>query len=138
MKKYQETGISKRLLADQIGVNHNSIQSWRTLYVQGGLSGLCSHNRKGNHPSVFSIEEHKVIQNKLNDPQNGLRGYNELLDWIEHEFSKGIKYNTLLKYCMRNFGSSVKVARKSHVKKDDQAVDTFKKTSPKSVEKPSQ
>lgn len=32
--------------------------------------------------------------------------HNELLDWIGHEFSKGIKYNTLLKYCVRNFGSS--------------------------------
>jgi hypothetical protein len=30
---------------------------------------------------------------------------------------------------MRNFGSSVKVARKSHVKKDELAVESFKKAS---------
>lgn len=136
MKKHQECGISKRLLAEQIGVNHNSVQSWRTMYAQGGLSRLCSHNKKGFRPSVFTKEEHSLIQAKLNDPQNGLRGYTELLDWIEQEFLKEIKYNTMLKYCMRNFGSSVKVARKSHVKKDEQAVDTFKKTSHKPVGKP--
>jgi transposase len=136
MKKHQESGISKRILAVQIGVNHNSIQSWRTMYAQGGLSRLCSHHKKGFRPSVFTKEEHSLIEDKLNDPKNGLRGYTELQEWIEQQFSKEIKYNTMLKYCMRNFGSSVKVARKSHVKKDEQAVDAFKKTSQKPVGKP--
>jgi transposase len=106
------------------------------MYAQGGLSRLCSHHKKGFRPSVFTKEEHSLIEDKLNDPKNGLRGYTELQEWIEQQFSKEIKYNTMLKYCMRNFGSSVKVARKSHVKKDEQAVDAFKKTSQKPVGKP--
>lgn len=129
MKKYQDKGISRRVLADHIGVDPNSVQSWRSMYEQGGLGLLCSHNRKGSGSSVFTLEEHQLIEQKLNDPQNGLKGYTELLDWVEQEFSKQIKYNTLLKYCRRNFGSRVKVARKSHVNKDAQAVETFKKTS---------
>lgn len=136
MKKEASNGISKRRLAEIIGVNHNSIQTWRTMYLQGGIERLCSHNKLGFHPSVFTATEHQVIEDKLNDPYNGLRGYIELLEWIETEFDKEIKYNTLLKYCVRNFGSKVKVARKSHVKKDEQAVDAFKKTSHKSVDKP--
>lgn len=136
MKKHQESGISKRLLADQIGVNHNSVQSWRTMYASGGLTRLCSHNKKGFRPSVFTKDEHNLIQDKLNDPKNGLRGYTELLEWIEQQFSKEVKYNTMLKYCMRNFGSSVKVARKSHIKKDEQSVNAFKKTSHKPAGKP--
>jgi transposase len=52
-----------------------------------------------------------------------------LQQWIEKEFNKEVKYNTILKYAMRNFGSSVKVARKSHVKKDELAVESFKKDS---------
>jgi transposase len=136
LKKHEEQGISKRELADLIGVNHNSIQTWRTIYVQGGITYLCSHRKKGFRPSVFTKDEHKVIEEKLNDPFNGLRGYKELLNWIEQEFGKDIKYNTLLKYCIRNFGSSVKVARKSHVKKDPQAVEAFKKTSHKSAGRP--
>ena len=64
-----------------------------------------------------------------------MRGYVELLDWVESTFKKEIKYNTLLKYTNREFGASVKVARKSHVKKDPEAVAAFKKTSLKSVQK---
>ena len=136
MKKDETNGISKRRLAEIIGVNHNSIQTWRTMYLEGGIEKLSSHNKVGFHPSVFTQMEHQVIEDKLKDPYNGIRGYKELLEWIENEFDKEIKYNTLLKYCVRNFGSKVKVARKSHVKKDDQAVEAFKKTSHKSVNKP--
>ena len=125
--KKHEQGISKRELADILGVNHNSIQSWRSLYLQGGIDAITSH--------IISYEDHLKIEKKLKDPKNGLRGYVELQNWIEKELGQSIKYNTLLKYSMRHFGSSVKVARKSHVNKDMNKVDAFKKTSVKSVKK---
>ena len=74
----------------------------------------------------FSKEEHEKIENKLNNPQNGIKGYIELLEWVNKEFAKEIKYIILLKYYQRHFGSKIKFARKSHVKKDNLIVDTFK------------
>jgi transposase len=133
IKKHESTGISKRALAELIGVNHNSIQTWRSMYFTGGIELLLSHKRIGYKPSLITAEEHEAIHRKLHDPQNGLHGYKELMRWIEQEFGKNIYYNTLYKYCVRKFGSSVKVARKSHVKKDLQAVEAFKKTSLKSA-----
>jgi hypothetical protein len=129
------TGISRRDLALAIGVDPNSITNWRTLYETGGIEAITSHKKTGFRPSVFTAVEHLAIEEKLNDPKNGLRGYVELQNWIEDEFKKEVKYNTLLKYSIKNFGSSVKVARKSHIKKDDEAVNTFKKTSVKTVKK---
>ncbi len=126
--KNHSNGISKRDLADRIGVNHNSVQTWRTMYEKGGIDLLCSHKKTGFRPSVFSKEEHKAIEQKLNDPYNGLPGYKELLSWIEQKFNKKVKYNTLLKYCIRNFGSKPKVARKSHENKDKEAAEALKKT----------
>lgn len=134
-KKNEATGISKRVVADRVGVNHNSVQTWRTLYEQGGIDALLQHDRKEGRPSNITAEEHKLIEKKLHDPKNGLRGYVELLNWIETEFKKTIKYNTLLKYSIRHFGSKVKVARKSHVKKDGAAVAAFKKTLVKAAKK---
>lgn len=134
-KKHEETGISKRYVAGIVCANHNSVQKWRSLYIRYGINALLTHNKTGFKPSKFTKEEHQIIMTRLNDPENGLRGYVELLEWVEKEFNKQIKYNTLLKYCKRNFGSKVKVARKSHIRKDPQAVETFKKTSVKSVKK---
>jgi transposase len=132
-KKHDNTGISKRVVANIIGVNHNSVQSWRSLYIAGGIKGLMGYIKQEGRPSIITEKEHQQMEKKLKDPKNGLRGYVELQAWAEKEFKKPIKYNTLLKYSMREFGSKVKVARKSHVKKDDEAVDAFKKTSVKNA-----
>jgi len=128
IKKSEGKGISKRDLAELVGANHNSIQSWRSMYLSGGITLLLSHKKTGFKPTLITAEEHEAIDRKLRDPQNGLRGYTELMEWIEKEFKKNIHYNTLYKYCVREFGSSVKVARKSHIKKDPGAVEAFKKT----------
>ena len=135
LKKHEEDGISKRDVASIVGVNHNSVQTWRSIYETEGIVGLQKHNKSGFKPSVFLRSEHEAIDKKLNDSENGLRGYVELLEWIEETLHKQVKYNTLLKYCTREFGSKVKVARKSHIKKDEVAVSTFKKTSTKPVKK---
>ena len=89
----------------------------RTLYQNAGIEGLIKHQKTGYKPSVFNAVEHKMLEAKLNNPQNGLQGYVELKDWIEKETGKTLNYNTLLYYCIRNFKSSVKLALKSHLKK---------------------
>ena len=127
-KKYESEGISKRALADIIGVNHNSIQNWRNLYSEGGINKLLSHNRTGFKPSVISKEEHDSLNKILSDPFNGIQGYKELNEWFEDSFSRKIAYTTLAGYCIRNFSTKTKVARKSHVKKDEKARESFKKT----------
>lgn len=136
IKKHEKTGISKRELSRLTGINHNSIVKWRRLYNLSGIEPLLKHGRVGGFKkSVISKEEHNKIAQKLNDPKNGIRGYRELLEWVNKELSKDMKYITLVKYAERHFGSKIKVARKSHVKKDEEAVATFKKTSLKNARK---
>lgn len=127
-KKNEEQGISKRTLAKLIGVNHNSVQNWRKLYADGGLSNLMSHKKTGFKPSVISEQEHQGLKALLTDPSNGIQGYKELNYWFQKTYNKTIPYTTLTGYCIRHFSTKIKVARKSHVKKDEKAVDTFKKT----------
>jgi transposase len=135
IKKNKTGSLSKRSMAKLIGVDPNSITTWKKLYEQHGIKGLLSDNRIGFKPSLITEQEHKLIEQKLKNPKNGIRGYTELLDWVKTELSKDLKYITLLKYTERHFGSKIKVARKSHVKKDNEAVQTFKKTSLKSAKK---
>lgn len=137
IKKHEDTGISKRDLADLVGVTHNSIQTWRTQYLKGGIDLLLSHKRTGFKPTLITAEEREKIEEILNNPFNGLRGYKELQAWVKQELNRDINYNTLYKYCIREFGSGIKVARKSHIKKDMEAVEVLKKTSVKSAMKPS-
>lgn len=133
LKQNEKDGISKREVSKLAGVDPNSVQKWRTLYINAGIEGLMKHQKTGFKPSVFNAVDHQMLETKLNNPQNGLQGYVELKAWLEKESGKVFNYNTLLYYCIRNFKSSVKVARKSHAKKDQNQVDTFKKTSDESA-----
>lgn len=135
LKKHENKGISKRDLADITGINHNSITKWRKMYIAHGLQSLLIHGRIGFKKSLINGSEHKHLEKKLNDPRNGIRGYIELQDWMNSKFNKDFKYITVVKYVQRHFGTKIKVARKSHVKKDAELVDTFKKTSVKSSKK---
>lgn len=134
--KESDISLSKQVLANLVGVNHNSIQKWRSMYIEGGLEGLLAHKTTASAPSMFTKAEREKIYNKLSDPKGGIRGYKELLVWVEQELGKTVKYNSLMVFCRNQFGTKIKVARKSHVKKDDKAVETFKKTLELSVKQP--
>ena len=135
LKQHEATGISKREVSILAGVCSGSAQKWRTLYIREGIVGLMKHNKIGFKPSVFTSEDRVRIEEKLNNPENGLQGYVELKEWIKKELGKDVLYRTVVNYCVTNFHSSVKVARKSHINKDVNKVEDFKKTLDKSAKK---
>lgn len=127
IKKDTKGLVSKRKLSAIIGVNHTSITDWKKLYETQGIQGLLTDGRIGFKQSLISAENHDKIKEKLTNPSNNLHGYKELQDWILEELSQDLKYITVLKYAQRHFDTKIKVARKSHIKKDEKSVGDFKK-----------
>jgi transposase len=134
-KKHEHTGVSKRVVAASLGVDHNSIQTWRSLYIEGGIEKLMEHSKKGNRKSVITPAQNQTLKAVLHNPKNGIVGYVELLDWFNTEHKTDINYKTFHGYVVRKFQSKIKVARKSHDKKDPEAVEAFKKTLVANAEK---
>lgn len=128
--KKSEVALSKEALAKILHINHNTAQIWRTKYCNEGIDGLLSDGRIGFKPSIISEELHTAIEERLHSPKNAFTSYVDLIEWItENYIPEGINYQTINSYVKRNFGAKIKVARKSHIKKDEAAVDSFKKTS---------
>lgn len=127
--KLSSEALNKNALAEKVGVNHNSIQWWRTLYRKGGLSKLLEYNRGGYKKPLITPEVHQKLKERLHNPHQAFRSYEELRSWIDEQFIPGINYHTVNKYVKRHFGTKLKVARKSHIDKDEKAVEVFKKTS---------
>ncbi len=71
---------------------------------------------------------HQVISEKLHDSKNPLLGYFDAVNWLEKEHKKSVKHHTLRAYMIRHFKTKLKHPRKSHYKKDEQAIEAFKKT----------
>jgi transposase len=125
--KKSDVSLSKNELAELVGVNHNSIQSWRRLYLQGGLSLLLKHNRGGKRREVITPVMHKAIEKKLTNSTAAFHSFTQMQQWLDNTYLKGIKYVTLHAYVKKHFGAKLKVARKSHIHKSEEAVSTFKK-----------
>jgi len=131
--KKSDVALSKNELAGRIGVNHNSIQTWRAKYQKEGINGLLTDGRVGFKPSIISTTAHKKIGTKLNAPEAAFTSYKQLHEWVEKNLINGVNYNSLRHYVKRHFGAKLKVPRKSHIRKDKEAVATFKKSSNESA-----
>ena len=118
---------SKQALATALGVNPNSTQNWKQRYERGGLEALLSDLRGGYKKSVIDEPTDKAILAKLSDVYNSPRSYKELQQWVSENYVRDINYHTLNKHVKKKHGARIKVARKTHVRKDEQAVATFKK-----------
>ena len=133
-KQHEKTGISKREVSEKTGVNHNSVQTWRTAYIQGGLKQLLTHHKSGFKPSIISHRQEQTLKKHLHKPDNGTVGFVELLRWFNKRFDTQINYKTFHGFVVRKFKAKIKTARKSHVKKDIKEAEMFqKKTLPGSV-----
>lgn len=128
--KKSEVFLSKESLSRILKINHNTAQKWRTKYLKGGLEELLSDGRIGFKPSIISSELHQAIENRLHSPKDAFTSYIDLINWItENYMPQGVNYQTINSYVKRKFGAKIKVARKSHINKNDDLVDSFKKTS---------
>ena len=118
---------SKRQLAEAIGVDKNSIDKWKTLYTKGGLEALLQDNRGGKRPSLITPIVEEALSKKLTHSSEAPRSFKELHGWVQEHYIKEINYQTLRGYVMRKYGAKIKVVRKTHINKDDQQVQEFKK-----------
>ena len=108
--------LSKNSLAEIIGVNSNSIQNWRKMYVEGGINKLLEFNRGGYKPSVINATVHRAIEKKLKSATKSLHSYAELRLWIDERFIPGINYHTVNKYIKRKFSSAIWINKHAHRK----------------------
>jgi transposase len=134
-KANEKEGISKRSVAQMLRVDQNSVQTWRTLYIKGGIEKITNHAKVGFKPSVFTEEQQEAMRLQMHKVDNGFVGFVEFLDWFNTTFSTDVNYKTFHGFVVRKFKAKIKTARKVHVKKDKEAVENFKKNSPNCVKK---
>lgn len=122
-----DTIHSKRGLAKALGVSPTSIQDWKDAYISGGLEKLLFVSKINKKPTLFTPAINDSILKRLSSPTDAFVSYKELLTWVQENFLPSVNYFMLYQHVTRKFKTKLKVARKSHIKKDSDAVDVFKK-----------
>jgi len=116
-------------LSQYLDVSVSSLRRWRIIYQTKGLTQLLTISNGGKRREVVTLDIHKGLEKKVNNSDDPLLGYNHAIEWVKDEFGVVLKYNTLRTYMKRHFKTKLKIPRKSHYKKNDQAVELFKKPS---------
>jgi len=116
-------------LAKYLGVNPTTLYQWTETYRNFGLDKMLEISNGGKRREVITSDIHKIIEEKLNDSENPFLGYKDAQLWFIEEQGIELNYHTLRSYMKREFNSKLKKPRKSHYKKDEQAIEAFKKTS---------
>lgn len=119
---------SQKQLSHHLGVDHATVKRWLKQYREEGLKSLTTMNSGGKRRGVISAEIHQSLEKKVNDSNNPFLGYWDAVLWIKKEHGLEVKYNTLRSYLIRHFKTKLKSPRKSHYKKDEQAIEAFLKT----------
>ena len=118
-------------LCAKLGISAPTLRDWKTRYRHGGLEALLREGRGGDKRSGISAAQKQLIADKLSNPHDAFRSYGEAQAWLKTALGIDKQYHALNKYLKHNFGTQLKVGRKSHVKKDEAAVAVFKKAYPK-------
>ena len=120
--------ISTNELVFKTKSNRDSIRKWKNIYRSKGLEALLQEGRGGKRHGALDEKQKAELQKKLAHPKGGFTSYKQAADWINKTFGVEMSYHAVNMYLKRNFGTKLKVGRKTHVNKDDSAAALFKKT----------
>lgn len=120
---------TQTILATHLGIDYSSLKRWFKHYREEGLNSYLTLKSGGYKQSIITQEVHQKLEDKLNNSSDPLKGYWEAKQWIKDNFGLDMKYNTVRTYLIRHFKTKIKAPRKSHYKKDEQAIEAFFKTS---------
>lgn len=115
-------------LCSYLGITPRTQQRWTKDYINNGINGLLSNIPKQKKSKIITPAIHNGLSQRLNSSDNGFLGYWDAQQWVATQYGVEVKYHWLRQYIIKNFKAKLKRPRKSHYKKDDQAVDAFLKT----------
>ena len=118
---------SRKEIATTLHVEKKAVERWFKHYEQGGLQPLITSHRSncGKKPRI-TREVLSKLKERLDKPE-GFHGYQSICDWLKDEFGLDVPYKTVHQTVYYKLKAKPKVPRKSHVNKDPQHEEAFKK-----------
>ena len=114
-------------IGKKLGRSDKTIRGWLQRYLKDGYLSLVEVKSGGNNTKTISEKAQFFIAEKVNNKNTSITSYVELQLLIEEELGERVFYGALYSHCRRNYKTKLKVARKSHHKKDETAEELFKK-----------
>ena len=115
-------------LSQYLGVHKRTIERWLKKYAANGVDFMVQNQSKPKDPQYITEEIHNGLASRVTNSCNPFLGYRDAQQWVKSEYGVDINYHTLRYHLIKHFGTKPKTPRKSHIKKEGQAIEAFFKT----------
>lgn len=117
---------TRKELVKLTGKHEATITRWLNLYRKGGVNKLLEVKKVPGKSALISGKSLEALQEKLSEP-TGFNSYGEVQNWLQEQYGVRVAYQTVHKTVKYKLGGKLKTPRPSHIKKDEQAEQHFKK-----------
>jgi len=121
----EDSLISLTTVAEQLAISTRSLSRWILLYKKKGIEAYLAPETRDKPSKIITQEIHESMENRLKITNNPFNSYMEVQQWLKKEHNIEIEYQWLWKYLKSKMGTTLKVPRKSHSKKDPEAAEVF-------------
>jgi transposase len=115
-------------IGERLGRDTSTVTRWLQKYRRGGLVELLKINQAPGAQRKLNDAVLADLQKQLESPV-GFSSYNAIREWLKEKHGLNVKYATVYEWVHDRLGAKLKVPRPQSYQQDEQAVETFKKTS---------
>ena len=119
---------TRKELANYLGVHIRTQERWIAKYKSQGVLFMLKDEPRIRKSKIITQQIHQGLAARVNSSENPFLGYWDAQDWVYQQYGVQVKYHWLRKYLIKHFKTKLKSPRKSHYKKDEQAIEAFLKT----------
>lgn len=116
-------------LAIELEISVTTLRRWLNKYRSEGIVDFLKKDTRNRPYSIITEEIHEGLKKRLQDPENSFNGFWDAQNWIEEVYGVKVNYKSLWSHITHKLNGSLKIPRKSHVKKNKEAEAEFLKTS---------
>ncbi len=115
-------------IAAHLSIDYSTLHRWLRSYREKGIEAYLQPSKRNRASKIITPSIHKELEELLRQERAVFNGYKDVQHWLEANHGVKIEYQWLWKYLTTKMGATLKMPRKSNVKKDKEASAEFFKT----------
>ena len=124
----QENAPSISAIAKAIGKHRNTLQTWLSMYREGGIEAMLEVRKSPGRVRVIPQWAEAALAKRLKEPAHGFHSYGEVQQWLEETLGVEAEYHAVYQMTRYRLKAKLKAPRPQHIKQDHEQREAFKKT----------
>ncbi len=124
----QENAPSISAIAKAIGKHRNTLQTWLSLYRDGGVESMLEIKPSSGGVRKIPQWAEDALWKRLQDPEHGFGSYGQVQQWLAQTLGVEAEYHAVYQMTRYRLKAKLKVARPRNNKQNLEQPEAFKKT----------